>query len=150
MPFNKFECLKRVKSVEREHAAVRYATDYLLTAARLDTTILNHVLRVRDIEESVKQLEGTYIIRLFAEFETSLRAFWISSRQNDPPSRARDLLDGVGAKRKVPTDAIDNAHSVREFRNSLVHERDDLVDAVPIAQARSYLCTFLAFLPLEW
>ncbi len=36
---------------------VRYATDYLLTAARLDTTILNHVLRVRDIEESVKQLE---------------------------------------------------------------------------------------------
>jgi hypothetical protein len=142
--------MKLIKAVEREHASVRFATDYLLIAARQDISILSHEIRVRDIEESVKQLEGTYIIRLFAEFETSLRAFWISSRQKDPPSRARDLLDGVGAKRRIPTDTISNAHAVRDFRNSLVHEREELVNELPIAIARSHLCSFLAFLPLEF
>ena len=150
MSSNKFEWLTRVKAVEREHVAVRYATDYLVNAVHHDPTILDRDLRVRDVKEAVEQLEGTYVIRLFAEFETSLRTFWIVSRGNDPPSRTRDLLDGIGARRKVPHDTIENAHAVREYRNALVHEREDTVQPLPIAVARSYLCVFLNFLPLEW
>lgn len=147
---NKFEWLNRVKAVEREHAAVRCAMDYLLNAAHQDPTILARILRVRDIEEAFEKLEGTYVVRLFAEFETSLRTFWLASRGTDPPSRTRDLLDGAGARRRIPHDDIQNAHCVREYRNSLVHERDDAIDPIPISQARRYLCVFLSFLPLEW
>jgi hypothetical protein len=150
MPSNKFEWLNRVKAVEREHSAVRYATDHLLTAAKNDSTILDRVLRVRDVQDAVERLEGTYVIRLFAEFETSLRTFWVSSRRAAAPSRTRDLLDGVAAKCKVPHDKIQDAHTVREFRNVLVHERDDDIGSVPIATARRYLCVFLSFLPMEW
>lgn len=150
MPSNKFEWLNRVKAVEREHAAVRYATDFLLNAVHDDPTILDRILRVRDVEESIEHLEGTYVIRLFAEFETSLRTYWVVSRGTEPPSRTRDLLDGIGAKRRVPHDTIQNAHAVREFRNTLVHERDDVDDPLSIAEARRYLCIFLNFLPLEW
>jgi hypothetical protein len=152
---NKFECLTRIKAVEREYVAARYATDFLLKAAYQDPTILNRKprirdIRVRDIEESSGRLEGTYVIRLFAEFETILRAFWTASRGVDPPSRTRDLLDGIGAKRKVPHDTIHHAHEIRDFRNTLVHERDDAIEPVPIALARNYLCVFVNFLPLEW
>jgi hypothetical protein len=150
MPSNKFEWLNRVKAVEREHAAVRCAAEFLLTAVRQDSAILARSLRVRDVEEAVEKLEGTYVVRLFAEFETSLRTFWVASRGTDPPSRTRDLLDGTGAKPRIPHDDIQNAHSVREFRNSLVHERDDPVVRIPIAVARRYLCVYLNFLPLEW
>jgi hypothetical protein len=150
MPSNKFELLKRVKAVEREHTAVKFAADFLLQAARENPVLLDRVLRVRDVEESIEQLEGTYVIRLFAEFEASLRRYWIAARGTDPPSRTRDLLDGIGARRRVPDDTIRNAHSVREFRNGLIHERDDIVVRLPISDARRYLCIFLSFLPLEW
>lgn len=149
MQSNKFEWLNRIKSVEREHSAILYATTHLLTQAKNDPTILDRVLRVRDVRFAVEKLEGTYVVRLFAEFETSLRTFWASSR-GIAPSRTRDLIDGVAAKCKVPHDNIKHAHTVREFRNVLVHERDDLIDALPIATARRYLCIFLNFLPMEW
>lgn len=150
MPSSKFDWLNRVKAVEREHMAVRYAADFLLNTARDEPTILNRILRVRDVEESISHLEGTYIIRLFAEFETCLRSYWVVSRGNEPPSRTRDLLDGTGSKRKIPHDVIRNAHAVREFRNSLVHERDEVMDPLPIADGRRSLCIFLNFLPPQW
>jgi hypothetical protein len=54
MPSNKFEWLNRVKSVKREHSAVRYATDHPLTAAKNDPTILDRVLRVRDVQDAME------------------------------------------------------------------------------------------------
>jgi hypothetical protein len=37
-----------------------------------------------------------------------------------------------------------------DYRNGLVHEREDKPEIVPIALARSYLCHFFSFLPLQW
>ena len=59
MPSNRFELLSRVKTVEREHTAVRFSTDYLLNVARHDPTVLYPNLRVRDLEESIERVEGT-------------------------------------------------------------------------------------------
>ncbi len=115
--------MKRVKTVEREHAVMRFAADHLLNAAQRDSNALEGDLRIRDVHESAGKLEGTYIIRLFAEFETILRTLWVASRGRQPPSRTRDLLDGVGARCRIPHDLIHNAHTVREYRNVLVHER---------------------------
>jgi len=149
MPSNN-EWMNRVKAVEREHTAMRFASEYLLNAVQQDPTALKGNLRVRDVNESVERLEGTYTIRLFAEFETSLRTYWLASRITDPPSRTRDLLDGVAARCRIPHDHIQNAHAVREYRNVLVHERDEDVDPIPIALSRRHLCMFLSFLPIEW
>jgi hypothetical protein len=96
------------------------------------------------------RLEGTYIIRLFAEFETGLRLFWPTARGTDPPARTRDLIDGVAATRRVPNGERLNAHAVREYRNFLVHERDEEVVPISIVEARGYLCRFFAFLPPTW
>lgn len=142
--------MNRVKAVEREHTATRFATDRLLDVVRQDPTALKGNFRVKDLHVASDRLEGTYIIRLFAEFETSLRMFWLASRGKDSPLRTRDLLSGVGARRKVPHDRIQNAHDVREYRNLLVHEREEEIEPIPIARARSHLCSFLSFLSLEW
>jgi hypothetical protein len=71
-------------------------------------------------------------------------------KKTDPPSRTRDLLDGVAAARRIPDPEREAAHDVREYRNTLVHERDEPTDSIPIADARSALCTFFAYLPREW
>ena len=148
MPYSKFEWQRRVKAVEREHAATWFATDFLLRAVRQDPRLLGSDLRLRDVNEAAKRQEGTYIIRLFAEFETCLRVFWEVTRDTRP--RTRDLLDGVGARRTIPYDKINNAHAVREYRNSLVHERNEKIEPIPIGDARNRLCDFLSFLPIAW
>src|SRR5436309_3336259 len=121
----------RIKAVEREHAATRLATDRLLESARQDPGVLRGDLRYRDIAHASAGLDGTYVIRLFPEFETGLRLYWDAARGTNP--RTRDLLDGVSAMFKISEAYRDNAHSVREYRNSLVHEREGKVEAIAIA-----------------
>lgn len=150
MPCKRFEWLDRVKAVEREYSATRFAADQLLDRVRQDSTSLVGELRVHDVQNASDHLEGTYIIRLFAEFETSLRVFRSASRTKDPPSRTRDLLESVAARTSVPNDWLKDAHDVREYRNSLVHEREEETAPIPIAEARRRLCRFLSFLPLHW
>jgi hypothetical protein len=102
MPNNLYEWLRRIKAIEQEHASTRLAIDRLWEAAHRDPTILTWDLKLHDIRIASERLEGTYIIRLFAEFEAGLRLFWPMARGTDPPSRTRDLIDGVAATRRVP------------------------------------------------
>jgi hypothetical protein len=150
MPHKTVAWLRRIKAVEREHSAARLAADRLLATAEHDPTVLRGDVAVRDIRHMAERLDGTYIVRLFAEFETGLRLFWPTARGTDPPSRTRDLLDGVAATCRIPNDQREGAHAVRDYRNTLVHERDEPSDPIPIAQARGHLCRFIGFLPPEW
>jgi hypothetical protein len=148
MPGEQFEWQRRIKEVEREHSAIRLATDRLLGEAQRDPTVLEGSLRTRDIVHASERLDGTYIIRLFAEFETGLRLFWATRRNTEPP--VRDLVNGVAALCVIPDDDRDSAHAVREYRNTLVHEREDQTEPISLADARSHLCRFFSFLPMNW
>ncbi len=100
------------------------------------------------INKTLKNLKGTYVIRLFAEFETGARQCWVANWNTDP--KTADLLDGLAARRGIPDTLRDNALLVREYRNALVHERDDQPEPIAIATARGYLCHFFSFLPPQW
>lgn len=147
MPHN-HEWQSRIKAVEREYVAMRQAADRFRQATLDDPTILRENLRHGEIIVASKNLEGTYIIRLFAEFETGTRQYWKTIRDNDP--KTMDLVNGLATRCGIPDTQRDNVHLVREYRNSLVHERDDLPEPVPIAAARGYLCRFFSFLPPQW
>jgi hypothetical protein len=145
---HRHEWLSRIKGVEREYMAMRQAADSFRQTAINDPTILQVNLRHGDIVAASRNLEGTYVIRLFAEFESGARQYWGANWDTDP--KTLDLLDGLAARCGIPDTQRDFAHLVRDYRNGLVHEREDKPEIVPIAQARSYLCHFLSFLPLQW
>lgn len=147
MPRN-HEWQDRIKAVEREYVVMRQAADHFRQAAFVDPTILQQDVQPREIILASRNLEGTYIIRLFAEFETGARRYWSANWETEP--RTADLLNGLAARRVVPDPLRDNVHSVRVYRNALVHEREDQPEAVPIAEARGYLCRFFSFLPPHW
>ena len=147
MPHN-HQWQSRIKAIEREHVAMRQAADWFSQAAFDDPSILLEDLLHGEIDAASRRLEGTYIIRLFAEFETGARAYWEANWTTHP--KATDLLDGLAARRGIPDTQRDNAHLVREYRNALVHEREDVPDKVPIDKARSYLCHFFSYLPPRW
>ena len=124
MPSKKFEWLERVKAVEREYVATRLALRRLSDIVHQDATALEGNLQVRDLQNACDRLEGTYLVRLFAEFETCLRTFWLTIKKSNP--RTRDLLNSVTGKKntRIPYDHIKHAHDVRKYRNNLVHERE--------------------------
>lgn len=147
MPHN-HQWQSRIKAVEREYVAMWQAADRLLEAALADPTILLENLRHREIVRASHNLEGTYVVRLFAEFETGVRQYWEANWATYP--KTADLLDGLAARCGIPDTQRDHAHLVRDYRNSLVHERDEKTEVVPVPLARGYLCRFFSFLPPQW
>ena len=106
---------------------------------------------LEDLDSTDENLEGTYIIRMFAEFETGVRSFW-RWRRNRPYARTgvELMLDLVRALCGIPDEVLEDAHRVRIYRNKLVHDRDEEVEAVTIADARHRLATYFARLPIQW
>ena len=147
MPFN-HEWQSRIKAVEREYIAMRQAADRFQRAAHADPTILKLNLLYGEIVVASRNLEGTYIVRLFAEFETGARQYWDANWATEP--RTADLLNGLAARRGMSDEQRESAHRVREYRNSLVHEREDGAEVVSMAEARHVLCRFFSFLPGQW
>ena len=138
----------RIKAVEREHVAMRQAADRFLGHAQHDPTILLQDLRHGEIVNASRNLEGTYIMRLFAEFETGARQYWDVVWRTE--IKTHDLFEALAARRGIPDTDLENAHLVREYRNSLVHERDDQPERLEMAAARKFLCTFFSYLPVQW
>jgi hypothetical protein len=142
--------ITRIKAVEREYFAARFAIDRSLGHVRKDPTLLTGSLKVREIERAAELLESTYTMRLCAEFETALRLFFRKVRRRQPPSKTQDLLESVAALRGVPLDQLRDAHAVRSYRNVLVHEREEDAESMTISQARGRLCVYFSFLPRDW
>jgi hypothetical protein len=95
-------------------------------------------------------LELTYLIRLFAEFESGLRSCWERSLKRTTQPPVRDLLYAIAKARSIPHDLLDDVHEVRKLRNAFVHESDGTEVPLSLAEARSRLCIFLAWLPPDW
>jgi hypothetical protein len=139
---------ERIKAVGREYGVARQAVDDYVAALQRGDAALPPNTQRRDANTMAENLEGTYLIRLFSAFETGLRSYWQSVRDTIPP--AKDLIDSVTARHEISIDWCDEVHEVREYRNSLVHESDEEVDPVPLAEAQGRLSRFFSKLPFEW
>lgn len=149
MPERRFEWHERIKAVEREYRAARIAVDRLSAEVERDPTALGEGPSPRDLRSASQKLEGTYLLRMFAEFETGVRSFWRATRPR-ARTQAEALLDRVGDLRRIPSEVIDCVHSARKYRNSLLHDREEEVDAVAISAAHRHFQLYLSRLPNEW
>ena len=151
---NLYEVFDRLKATVREYYVVADAVQWRRASVQTHQVPAPLETSLRDYEAASRQLQPTYLVRLWAEFETALRSYrrYIVSNPNDN-IRAFDLIEwaqGIDKGRKVADEMRELVHEVREYRNSLVHERDDMAPAVGIDAARRRLSTYLAKLPDEW
>ena len=139
----------RLKAIESECAVLQLAAKRLISQSRDDPTIFEKGgAAVKDLRLASENLEGTYLIRLFAEFEIGLRIYWASTKGTRP--RTKDLLDSIASNRRIFHELVEATHAIREYRNSLVHERDQGIAVIPLGVARQNLCKFLSRLPETW
>jgi len=146
------EVFGRIRAVEAEHRVAALAVQELrLVVDQVPSFLLERDLQPADLERCGRNLERTFVIRIYAEFEASLRDFWQAPRgmrrRSEPPALA--LLDSIGARRGVDPDTLRDAHFVREYRNALVHTG---APAVPrsLRECRSFLYRFVSYLPPDW
>jgi hypothetical protein len=151
MQHNLYDWHDRIKAVEREYQAVGSSVGHMRRAIADGTEGLVGAT-VGDLITANENLEGTYLIRLWAEFETAVRSYygWLT---NDTRIGTHDLINtvaGVRRGRAISEDVRRAVHGVRDYRNTLVHARDDPAQSVTITDARHNLNTFLCKLPETW
>lgn len=148
--------IDRVKGAEQESYVVAAAIAYYGALAQAGDARLPSKTSPRHLVTAADQVESTYLIRMWAEFETALRSYRRRiTRDSDDSIGTRNLVDwtaGVKQGRPISADIRDDVHEVREYRNFLVHERDDQAPpaSVAIQAARKRLNTLLHCLPIHW
>jgi len=102
----------------------------------------------------VANLQATYIIRIYAEFEACLRDYWQTFRKRNTRPQMYQLVNDAIPTVMFPQDIIDMADQLREYRNFLVHDNVDnpteAVQAFSVQDAKKHLCAYTAFLDPAW
>jgi hypothetical protein len=141
-----------IKDAEAEFKAAGIAVAALKNQLSRDPSALRqNGLSPASVANCLDNLEATYIVRLFAEFEAGLRTYWRQVR--GPSYRPRIyvsvLINNVAGRLNASTTWLNNVHKVRECRNKLVHEQP-VGPTLTLAECRSNLCTFLSLLPVSF
>lgn len=144
------DILQDIKSCEDMMLAARLSADNFYNLCVVDSTLIPNDLHItpRHIRDCREDLELTYLIRLFAVFEQSVRAYWEDALKRQTHPMVGELLNCVASRCHMQVAVLDNAHAVREFRNHLVHGSP--AAPVTFSEARKYLCIYLSNLVGRW
>jgi hypothetical protein len=143
--WERFEAIR--VCVNRCHAG-KASTRFYYEACLKDFPVKETTYSLKDIKECNADLEPTYLIRIYSEFEVTLRDYWKRRLGKRTQPKAEVLMNRIASHQHMRTDILGNAHAVRDFRNSLVH--GGAAKPVTIDEAKKYLCQFLSDLPPQW
>lgn len=146
---SRFDWHSQINSVENEFRANRIALEFLLPRLNSEPKELREGLSPRIFQHVINNLERTFFIRIFAEFEGCLRSYYSSYKKTEP--MVSQLIDSIGSKSKMPHSRIAAVHLIRESRNQIIHIPLGFASAVVnLESARSGLQRYVAFLPEIW
>lgn len=154
MPSHRYEWHEHIVDVVREFKLVRTALDrFQADIVATPKILLRDSGARRHLHRAHENLEGTYIVRLFAAFEAALRSY--ARSRHKIPQRTADastLIDQIGDRsgRGIETDIRQRVQEVRRVRNFWAHESDVDPGPMTIDEARARLQAYLCELPDEW
>lgn len=140
-----------IRAVERESEVAAFAIELL--DERLSSnpsSLVSRGLEHRDVHHVKANREATYLVRAFAVFESGLREAWVQAEQRITSPRVGDLMEAFAARTRMANDRLTDAHRVRAYRNSIVHDMTDTAEPMSLAEARRLLCRFFSYLPPDW
>ena len=145
----KSQVLDQLKRVADQYHAARFAVGQALSVAMQTPHGLPATIRPNDLRLCLNRLEATYFVMLFAEFESAIRYVWKAQcrKMTRPPMEI--LLDRIAAKAYVTDTDLRQVHSVRRYRNFLVHG-EDFAESVTLEKAQSLLARFFYFMHGPW
>src|SRR5437867_301522 len=117
------DAFNALRDVDQELYAARFALARIIRVVE-DGQALHPAPEVRlsEFRRCEANLEATYAIRLFAEFERILRDYWMRRRRRATRPIMDTLMNNIAAYLQMSPADLAAAHEVREDRNILVHE----------------------------
>jgi hypothetical protein len=103
----------------------------------------------RELHQCARNLEVTYVLRLYTEFERIMRDFWVHARHRKTKPGMEILINRVAAIRNISDPHRDLAHEVRDYRNKIVHEGQRAA-ILTFTDCLSRLGRFMSWLPIQW
>jgi hypothetical protein len=154
MPYRRFDWHEHLVEVWGEFRSTRAAVDRLRTTVDATPDILKDDRVAREyLSRAHENLDGTYIVRLFAAFEAALRSD-DRAKHNNPgrETKASVMIDEIGGKRGrgIQPGIRQRAHDVRRVRNFWAREEDALPAPMTVDEARARLQAYLHELPDVW
>ncbi len=144
------ERIERLSNAWGEYLVASSATSLLEGLVRLDPSHGSAAgWRVRDLKSWRSNLEATFLIRMYAEFEAGLRDVWRGYYRQTTRPPMKDLLDAISTRRIIPESTVGRVNEVRLYRNHLIHEESEDFEIVPLDEARAALSRFLGRLPFD-
>ena len=102
-----------------------------------------------ELKRCARNLEITFVLRLFAEFEAILRNFWLHGVGKATEPEMRVLMESIGRRRGMSDEDLAHAHEIRKYRNDIIHE--NLRNArFAFPECLRILGLFLRWLRLQW
>jgi hypothetical protein len=142
---------ERIRAVAREYKAAKTAVELFGREMQLKPALGQaRGWGTRDAKQVQENLEPTFIIRLYAEFEAGLREAWEHYFKRATRPSMNDLLFSIASSWSAAK-CLDKARAVKDYRNNLVHEGDPRkMQPIPFEEAQRSLATFLSRLPPHW
>jgi hypothetical protein len=147
------EAYRKLDEVRDEFHAARFALGQTIRVFDDDPLVhhtgLQHQITMHHLDSCAENLQITYLLRLFAEFEGILRDYWLNGRNRPTSPTMTDLMNSIAAYRTMMNDDVQDAHEVRDYRNDVMHEhlQDPRFD---FQTCRSRLARFVRWLPQRW
>lgn len=146
------EAFDGMRRVREELASARFSLSHTLRQVNEDLLILRAAGRggtsPSELARCRENLEMTYILRLFSEFEAATRDFWISAVRNTRPKMGV-LMDRVADRLNITTPVRQAAHEIREYRNDVIHQNPRALQ-FDYSDCAKALGNYLGFFPQRW
>lgn len=147
-------CFKYLEAVTNEYGAAKFSVAHVQHEVMRDSGFLHSAenpLKPSFIRDCACHLEITYLLRLFAEFESVLRDYYAFARPSPRPRRTRmeTLMLRIAGLCNIPEDPLKKADAVREYRNAVIHHRERKT-LMTFNECKSCLARFMSFLPRNW
>lgn len=147
--------IARIVAVLQEYQAAKTASDLLAAQTTADPSYgHSQGWEPRAGTAFTDNLEATYIIRIYAEFEAALRDYWLTHLKQTTRPKMFQLVNHAIPNQSFSQDVIDSADDVRVFRNFLVHDiEDEAAEGMArfsVSEAKRHLCSYIARLETSW
>ena len=142
------DAFNRLRRVRDDFDAVSFALENV--AERLERGgMITTSFTVEQLRRCATNLESTYLVRLFAEFEAILRDYWRHARRRRTRPQMERLIDSIAAYCDMNDMVRKGTHEVRKHRNDLVHH-EGTAKSMRLSEVLARLGQFLSWLPLRW
>jgi hypothetical protein len=145
-----FDLFRRVRA---ELDAARFATTQILADWDQNFNLFNNAKRAgvtdSELRRCAENLEITFVLRLFSEYEAVLRDFWKNGVGKRTRPDMQPLMESIGRRRRMNNDDLASAHEIREYRNEIIHE-NPRSPRFHFSECSRALGKYLRWLPQDW